>query len=129
MNNLIVKRIIAYFIDGIIINLLSVPIYIYIVSEKLIPIYGFISQILLFILYFYILETFYNKTIGKSIMRLIIIREKRSDTLVRTLCRLIPFDTISFLFNNQKALWHDTISKTTVKEYNTTPLSKRNVQN
>ncbi|MDE5437941.1 RDD family protein [Elizabethkingia meningoseptica] len=128
MNNLIEKRIIAYFIDGIIINLLSVPVYIYIVSERLIPLYGFFFQILFFILYFYILETFYNKTIGKSIMKLIIIREKGGNILVRTLCRLIPFDTVSFLFNSQKDLWHDTISKTMVKEHNTSLLIKRNVR-
>jgi hypothetical protein len=34
--------------------------------------------------------------------------------LIRTLCRYIPFDLISFFFTDNGQLWHDNISNTIV---------------
>jgi len=36
-----------------------------------------------------------------------------NDIAQRTLCRLIPFDALSFLFNDSVG-WHDTLSKTRI---------------
>ncbi len=78
-----------------------------------------------FVLYFFILYVFYHfifeyacgKTPGKFITGTKVIdssgnRPEFKTLLIRNLCRLIPFDALSFLLSERG--WHDSISKTYV---------------
>lgn len=70
-----------------------------------------------FIGYYYIMETKYQKTIAKFITKTKVVinngnRPTNGDVLRRTLCRLIPFDWISYLFT--KNGFHDRLSDTTL---------------
>lgn len=65
-----------------------------------------------------VLETLFGRSFGKLIMGTIVVNENglKPDfvsILIRTLCRLIPFDGLSFLGKSGK-IWHDSLSKTYV---------------
>ena len=85
---------------------------------------GTIGYLLLFGLffgYYIIMEIKYQKTIGKFITKTKVVnlngdKPKSKDIIIRTLCRLIPFDRLSFLF--AKNGFHDIISKTRVVKDN-----------
>ena len=67
--------------------------------------------------YYIIMEYIFQKTIGKFITKTIVITEneekvKLGDIVRRTLYRLIPFESISFLFSPNG--FHDRLSKTRV---------------
>lgn len=70
-----------------------------------------------YFLYFFGAETTYNgKTIGKKLLKMRVTNEKgenpsMSKIGLRTLCRFIPFDILSFLWGGN---WHDNISGTYV---------------
>lgn len=70
-----------------------------------------------YFLYFFEMEVTSNgKTIGKKLLRMSVINNKGEDTSMskiglRTLCRFIPFDGLSFLWGGN---WHDNISGTYV---------------
>lgn len=70
-----------------------------------------------YFLYFFETETISNgKTIGKKLLRMSVINNKgenpsMSKIGLRTLCRFIPFDELSFLWGGN---WHDYISGTYV---------------
>ncbi|POY37478.1 RDD family protein [Solitalea longa] len=71
--------------------------------------------------YYFVLETVLGQTIGKLITGTKVVddfgnKPKVLKVLVRTLCRLIPFEAISFLFTPMG--WHDSISKTYVVKKN-----------
>ena len=71
----------------------------------------------LYVMYHALFEHFFKKTPGKFITNTIVLNEDGSepnfkDILIRSICRLIPFNQISFLMS--KKGWHDQISKTTV---------------
>ena len=74
---------------------------------------------IVFIIFYMISEILLKaKTIGKYITKTVVAIEdgskpKSSDILLRSLCRLIPFEAFSFLGAKGKG-WHDTISKTYV---------------
>lgn len=73
--------------------------------------------LLAFFLYYIFMEFKFQKTIGKFITKTKVINsngEKPSlnDIMIRTCCRLIPFDRVSFLFT--KNGFHDKISNTMV---------------
>ena len=81
--------------------------------------------IAVFFFYYYICEYKWGKTLGKKICRTIVVNEDgtkptRNAIAIRTLCRLIPFDSISFLFSdvdengNMTRMWHDILSHTRV---------------
>jgi uncharacterized RDD family membrane protein YckC len=68
--------------------------------------------------YYNVFEIFSARTVGKWITQTIVVDENgekpNSETiLVRSLCRLIPFNALSFLGISGRG-WHDTISKTYV---------------
>ncbi|PHR72496.1 MAG: hypothetical protein COA67_04425 [Lutibacter sp.] len=71
------------------------------------------------ILFFYmILEGLTQRTIGKLVTRTKVVLENGEkpspETIViRSLCRIIPFEPFSFFGNSQRG-WHDTLSKTYV---------------
>jgi uncharacterized RDD family membrane protein YckC len=68
--------------------------------------------------YYNVFEIIVARTVGKYVTQTIVVdkngEKPNSDTiLVRSLCRLIPFNAFSFLFISGRG-WHDTISKTYV---------------
>ncbi len=72
---------------------------------------------ILSILYYFSLEFFTNRTLGKLVTGTSVIAQSGekpsvSQILIRTLSRLIPFEVLSFLFDDRG--WHDKISKTFV---------------
>ncbi|WP_293891324.1 RDD family protein [Flavobacterium sp.] len=78
--------------------------------------YTFVTCIALF--YYNVFEIFFARTVGKFITQTIVVDENgekpnHEQILVRTLCRLIPFEIFSFLGMPCRG-WHDSISKTYV---------------
>ncbi|MBI9060103.1 MAG: RDD family protein [Labilibaculum sp.] len=69
-------------------------------------------------LYYLTFESIFKTTLGKLITRTKIIRQDNEevnfvDILLRTLCRFIPFEQLSFLAE-KPAGWHDKISETRI---------------
>ncbi len=67
-------------------------------------------------LYCFFFELYFARTIGKAVTKtkVLTLEDNFPDlktTLIRSLCRLIPFNEFSFLAG---ANWHDSISKTKV---------------
>ena len=78
--------------------------------------YTFVTCIAL--VYYNFFEIFFARTVGKFITQTIVVDENgekpnHERILVRTLCRLIPFEIFSFLGITARG-WHDSISKTYV---------------
>lgn len=78
--------------------------------------YTFVSIVRL--IYYICFETWFGRTIGKFATKTIVVDEKGERVnhdviLIRSLCRLIPFYELSFMFHANR-WWHDTISKTYV---------------
>jgi len=72
------------------------------------------------IIYYLLLESLFGRTVGKIVTGSIVVNEngiKPSFKIicVRTLCRLIPFEVLSFLSKSAR-FWHDSFSKTYVVE-------------
>lgn len=66
--------------------------------------------------YCFVFEFYFARTIGKAVIKtkVVTLEDNFPDlktTLIRSLCRLIPFNEFSFLAG---ADWHDSISKTKV---------------
>ena len=79
------------------------------------PVAGILS-LLLYMSYYNLFEAWLGKTPAKFITRtrVVTLRGEKPgwlDILGRSLCRIIPFDALSFLFG---ADWHDRFSKTIV---------------
>ena len=81
---------------------------------------GLIILFLVAFCYFFLLELYIQKTLGKFITKTIVLKENGekptlSDLLIRSLCRFIPFDPLSFLYAQYTPKgFHDTLSKTIV---------------
>lgn len=78
--------------------------------------YAFVSVIIL--IYYNIFEIFFSVTIGKLITNTLVVdrngnKPTTDEILLRSICRLIPFEILSFLGAPGKG-WHDAISKTYV---------------
>jgi len=78
---------------------------------------GFLTVVGSFFGYYIFMENKYQKTIGKFITKTKVVtklndKPELRDIVIRTICRLIPFDRISYLF--MKNGFHDSISKTLV---------------
>jgi len=85
-------------------------------SESTLSDYIFGAIILL--IYFNVIETLTGRSIGKYITKTKVVlydgsKPTFNEILVRSLCRLIPFEQFSFLGDDGKG-WHDSISKTYV---------------
>ena len=89
-----------------------------------------------FFFYYYICEYKGGKTLGKKFFRTMVVNDDgtkptRNAIAIRTLCRLIPFDSISFLFTNvdengnMTRTWHDTLSHTRVVRDNRSTTIKK----
>lgn len=71
-------------------------------------------------IYFTTLETLTGRTIAKFITKTRVVRENGEKPgfgtiFIRSLCRFIPFEPLSFLFSDSSG-WHDRFSKTIVIE-------------
>ena len=87
------------------------------VGEGFALLLGYIILFGTFICYYYIMEVKYQKTVAKFITKTKVVmnngnKPNKSDILVRTFCRLIPLDRISFLFTRNG--FHDRFSSTQV---------------
>jgi uncharacterized RDD family membrane protein YckC len=70
------------------------------------------------IIYFFFMETYTSRTIAKYITKTMVVmhdgtKPDSGQILKRTLCRMIPFNALSFLGSPCNG-WHDTISHTYV---------------
>jgi uncharacterized RDD family membrane protein YckC len=73
---------------------------------------------ILMLLYFFIFESINNRTLGKYVTKSMVImsngeKPTYQQIFKRSLCRMIPFDGLSFLGANGKG-WHDSMSNTYV---------------
>jgi uncharacterized RDD family membrane protein YckC len=74
--------------------------------------------IILVLIYYNLFEIFTSRTFGKFITKTIVVDENGNKPeyqtiMIRSLCRLIPFDVLSFLGSTSRG-WHDSISRTYV---------------
>lgn len=75
-------------------------------------------ELTVYIAYYWVLESFTGRTLGKFITGTAVLNDKgktpsNKELLVRTLTRLIPFEQFTFLSTERKGL-HDTLSGTYV---------------
>jgi uncharacterized RDD family membrane protein YckC len=85
-------------------------------AQNMVAQYTIVTCIALF--YYNVFEIFGARTIGKFITQTIVVDENgntptHETILIRSLCRLIPFNAFSFLGLPSRG-WHDSISKTYV---------------
>jgi uncharacterized RDD family membrane protein YckC len=78
----------------------------------------YLVYFLIMIPYFTLMESIFSKSFGKFITKTIVVLEDGSKPesgiiLKRTLCRIIPFDALSFLGSPSRG-WHDSIANTYV---------------
>ena len=104
------------FIVSLLIGVLFQP-----TEQGVIQLFGYMLIFGTFIAYFAIMEIKFQKTVGKFVTKTKVVKmngekPETSDIIVRTFCRLIPFDRISYLFT--KNGFHDLLSKTTVVKDN-----------
>jgi len=74
-----------------------------------------LNLIIVLLSYYFLMEGAFRTTIGKIFTntKVVGMNGTRVDEIfIRTICRIIPFEPLSFLF--AKNGWHDSISKTTV---------------
>ena len=82
--------------------------------------FNYALGVLINIIYFTIIEASSGRSIGKLITKTKVVNEDGSKmdfktSLIRSLCRNIPFNAFSFL-NEEASGWHDKFSKTKVVE-------------
>jgi uncharacterized RDD family membrane protein YckC len=132
------KRYLNFLIDLLLqLVILYFLTFIYIIILHKIPQINFISFIyysvldfVILILYYTLSEGLWGKSPAKFITHTKVIRENGQSltfyiTLLRTLCRCIPFDALSFLFFKNPKGWHDSLSKTIViDERNNNPSNR-----
>lgn len=73
--------------------------------------------LLVYVLLMFIIESVFSKTPGKVVKKTKVVnyagvKPSTSSILIRNVCRMIPFDSFSFLGSDRG--WHDTLSKTYV---------------
>jgi len=73
---------------------------------------------LLMVVYYFLIEKYTQRSLGKYATNTIVVSYDGEDPtdkqiLIRSFCRLIPFDALSFLGTNGKG-WHDSIPQTYV---------------
>ena len=89
-------------------------------DENTVTIFSYLLSYFTIFLYYSVFEYYSKgKTLGKYITKSRALREdgsvmKFSDCALRSVCRFIPFDRLSFLGSNRG--WHDRFSKTMVVE-------------
>lgn len=107
------KRFFNFLIDIIFINIIQIPFLINAKFDNQLQLSLLSLTILL--LYYLIMEGAFRTTIGKLITNTKVVSydgSRADDIFIRTICRIIPFEPLSFLFSDKG--WHDSISKTIV---------------
>jgi len=113
-----VTRFIHFIVDSIIwLIIAAILIYPLNASDGNQMLLGYVILFLSFIGYYLLMETKYQKTIGKFITHTTVVtkdgaKPEVGDIVRRTFCRLIPFDRVSFLFTHNG--FHDKLSDTTI---------------
>ena len=122
-------RFLNYFIDRIIAQILVVLVIAIIEEIEFVLalndrgeedpfiVFTFLSVVTVYLGYYTLMEFYLGKTIGKLVSKTEVVKLDGSrpsflNCLGRSLCRIIPFNTISFLFAQRG--FHDTISQTYV---------------
>ena len=106
------KRVFNYLIDAIVIYVISIPFVIFNLDN---PFQQSLVTIFVFFFYYLIMEVAFRATIGKLITNTRVVNfdgSRAEDIFIRTICRFIPFEPLSFLFGDRG--WHDSLSKTIV---------------
>lgn len=93
--------------------------------DEMNTIVDFLISYLIIIVYYIIMETLTGRSIGKYVTDTKVLMADGSEPnphsiFIRSLCRLIPFNALSFLGEKSRG-WHDSLSKTVVvdvKKYN-----------
>ncbi|MES2575130.1 MAG: RDD family protein [Bacteroidota bacterium] len=91
---------------------------IYSIWDNFFTSYTYSALLVLLMFSYLVLEWLFGRTFGKLITGTVVVNEKglKPDfgaIFIRTLCRLIPFDALSFLRKSGR-IWHDSISETYV---------------
>lgn len=116
-------RFIHYLVDTIICYILSffvmalAALLLPIINDTYLTLVSFILILGVFFMYYFIMESKYQKTLGKFLTKSKVTSKEGSiptqnEIMTRTFCRFIPFDNFSFLFT--KNGFHDSLSSTTV---------------
>lgn len=112
------KRILNFHIDVFFILLITATLILLLVEFSPYRFPSVYLYLIVFLLYYVTSEAFFGKTIAKVITKTKVVCKKDSNmfyiALVRTLCRLIPFEPVSFVFGRNGSFWHDQISGSTV---------------
>lgn len=117
-----IVQILAGVAIGVLIGILSELTGNYVLYDLVVETEGrladYVFGAIILIIYYIIIETLTGRSVGKFITKTKVVlydgsKPKFSDILVRTLCRVIPFEAFSFLGQEGKG-WHDSISKTHV---------------
>ncbi len=101
---------------GILVGLLGSEAWIDSMIETLDGVGGSILGLVSYLLYFSVFETLFGKSPAKFITKTKVVDHRGEipgwlDICGRSLCRIIPFDQLSFLFGQN---WHDRFSNTSV---------------
>lgn len=109
------QRFANYFIDVIIYFAFSVFLVILLGAESPGVNFGY----LFFALYYIILELTTGKTVGKMVTGTKVVTTsgeplQLKDVLIRTVCRIVPFESLSIFFGKENTMWHDQWSDTRV---------------
>lgn len=117
------------FIDGIVISILFSIIRPILISEPTDPedigammaVMGVViaAYLLMYFAYYVGMEASTGKTVGKYVTGTQVLTQDGEQPsggtiFIRTLCRIIPFEPFSLLFNNYARGWHDNWSETRV---------------
>ncbi len=112
-------RLINFSIDFILWYIIAyiISLIMFVSDNTLIGILGYLTLLGTYIGYYAFMEIKYQKTIGKYITKTKVVKingekPENRDILIRTFCRLIPFDRFSFIFS--KKGFHDSLSDTIV---------------
>lgn len=116
----IFKRFVAFYIDTIVISIISLS-FVFVIKvdndfvEELMQIIAKFTmlkyQLIVYLVYFTFCEFFFKSTLGKSLFKFKV--QGKSDKInllqvsVRSLSRIVPINQISFLFNDEKIFWHE----------------------
>ncbi len=88
-----------------------------------------VLTLIIYFTYYILFETLLHRTLGKFITQTKVVMEDGSkpgvlDIILRTLCRLIPFEFFSFLGEKGRG-WHDSMSNTYVVDIKKFEAKKR----
>lgn len=122
--NRLFARFIDFFVVMFIFVIIGIPLYLQITKDlELRPFHGFLLFICFapFVIwgYFIFMEYQWGYTIGKKLTGLRVISPKTgklslSNAILRTLCKMIPFNSLSILVSDNNVGWNDRIAETVV---------------